>query len=112
MFQRVGGPNVNVAALKAARMTLPFRWDDLTSMLALESMSLAHERYAAWYDRVTAEVKCTGVQRTAAAAFDELPPAMHTRSSTYARMLLRPLRLVLGHRLAGAVAYRDAADRC
>jgi hypothetical protein len=23
MFQRVGGPNVNVAALEAARMTLP-----------------------------------------------------------------------------------------
>jgi hypothetical protein len=52
MFQRVGGPNVNVAALMAARMTLPFRWDDLTSMLALESMSLAHDRYQLAFELV------------------------------------------------------------
>ena len=64
MFQRVGGPNVNVAALEAARMTLPLQWDDLTSMLALESMSLAHDRYQAWYERVNADVKRTGVRRT------------------------------------------------
>jgi hypothetical protein len=106
MFQRVGGPNVNIAALtKAARMTLPFHWDNLMSMLvALESMSLGHDRYAAWYDWVTAEVKHTGVRRTAAAVFDGLPPAMHTCSTLNydARVLLGPL--VLDHRLTGAVA--------
>jgi hypothetical protein len=85
MFQRVGGPNVNVAALKAARMTLPFRWDDLTSMLTFESMSLAHDRYQVWYERANTEARRTGVKRAAAVEFDELPPAMRTRSSTRTR---------------------------
>ncbi|KAG1837935.1 hypothetical protein F4604DRAFT_1928507 [Suillus subluteus] len=76
-------PNIDVLALLAAPVTLPFGWDGMLSKLALASMSMAHDRYKSWHSVVAGS---RGVKRTAEEAFDA-GPAKNTRSRTRARVL-------------------------
>ncbi|KAG1818889.1 hypothetical protein EV424DRAFT_1539974 [Suillus variegatus] len=74
-------PNVDVSALLAAPVTLPFGWDGMLSKLALASLTMAHERYKHWHSVMA---RSRTAKRTAEEAFDA-GPANNTRSRTRAR---------------------------
>ncbi|KAG1817490.1 uncharacterized protein BJ212DRAFT_1480056 [Suillus subaureus] len=76
-------PNIDVSALLATPVTLPFGWDGMLSKLALASMSMAHDHYKSWYSVVAGS---RGVKRTAEEAFDA-GPAKNTRSHMRAHVL-------------------------
>ncbi|KAG2063703.1 hypothetical protein BDR04DRAFT_1163385 [Suillus decipiens] len=80
LCQRVS-PNTDVMALLAVPVTFPFVWDGMLEKLSLACMSMAHNRYKAWYDEVGGS---KGVKRTAEEAF-YAGPARGTRSRTRAR---------------------------
>ncbi|KAG1794793.1 uncharacterized protein HD556DRAFT_1307805 [Suillus plorans] len=74
-------PNVDVSALLAAPVTLPFGWDGMLSKLALASLTMAHDRYKHWHSVMA---RSRTAKRTAEEAFDA-GPANNTRSRTRAR---------------------------
>lgn len=74
-------PNVDVSALLAAPVTLPFGWDGMLSKLALASLTMAHECYKHWHSVMA---RSRTAKRTAEEAFDA-GPANNTRSRTRAR---------------------------